>query len=45
MISCGGRDSGARKTQASGKNADDKVLNLYIWADYLAPDTVSSFKN
>lgn len=44
MISCGGRDSGARKTQASEKNADDKVLNLYIWADYLGPDTVSSFE-
>lgn len=24
-------------------HAEDKVLNLYIWSDYLAPDTIANF--
>ena len=43
LIGCGSPDSGARNRPA-GKNGDDKVLNLYIWADYMAPDTVASFE-
>jgi putrescine transport system substrate-binding protein len=43
LLSCGGPDSGARNTPAAEKN-DDKVLNLFIWSDYLAPDTISSFE-
>jgi putrescine transport system substrate-binding protein len=44
MISCGSPDSGARNTR-SGENSDDKnVLNLYIWSDYMAPDTIASFE-
>jgi putrescine transport system substrate-binding protein len=43
-ISCGGPDSSARHI-APGRNIDDKnVVNLYIWADYLAPDTIASFE-
>ncbi len=44
MTSCGNHDSGAGKTQAGEKNTDNKVLNLYIWANYLPPDTISSFE-
>jgi len=44
IVSCGGTDPGARVTQPSDKTDDEKVLNLYIWADYLAPDTISSFE-
>jgi len=44
IISCGGSDPGARKTQAGEKNDDYKVLNLFIWSDYLAPDTIASFE-
>jgi spermidine/putrescine-binding protein len=44
IISCGSSDSGARKTQAGEKNDDPKVLNLFIWSDYLAPDTIASFE-
>jgi putrescine transport system substrate-binding protein len=44
MISCGSPDSAARNTH-SGENSDDKnVLNLYIWSDYMAPDTIASFE-
>jgi putrescine transport system substrate-binding protein len=44
IISCGSSDSGARKIQAGEKNDDQKVLNLFIWSDYLAPDTIASFE-
>lgn len=44
IVSCGGTDPGARVTEPSDKKDDEKVLNLYIWADYLAPDTISSFE-
>jgi putrescine transport system substrate-binding protein len=35
MLSCGGSDMAAPQP---------KVLNLYIWSDYLAPDTIASFE-
>lgn len=39
IVSCGKTHSGA------GPNLPaDNVVNLYIWADYLAPDTLSSFE-
>jgi len=44
MISCGSHESGTRSSQSSATSDDKKVLNLYIWADYLAPDTISSFE-
>ena len=44
MISCGSHDSGTRNSQSGDKNNGKKVLNLYIWANYLAPDTISSFE-
>ena len=40
MIGCGRSDSGAR----SNPPENDKVLNLYDWADDVAPDTISSFE-
>src|SRR5882724_1675344 len=44
MISCGSPDSGARNTPLGEKNRDAGVLNLYIWTDYLAPDTIAAFE-
>jgi len=44
LIGCGSPDSGARNLRSVEKSEDNKVLNLYIWADYLAPDTVASFE-
>src|ERR1700680_857599 len=35
LAGCVSHDAGARKA---------KVLNLYTWADYLAPDTIASFE-
>ncbi len=37
---------GERKSAQAGKPAGsaDKVLNLYIWSDYLAPNTLSDFE-
>jgi putrescine transport system substrate-binding protein len=31
-------------TRGSGDASSAKVLNLYIWSDYLAPDTLSNFE-
>lgn len=37
----GGRDA---ESGASGTGTDAKVVNLYIWSDYLAPDTLANFE-
>lgn len=40
LSACGSKPtSGAKQAGASGK-----VLNLYIWSDYLAPNTLSNFE-
>lgn len=44
LVSCGSPDSGARNTQSGEKSGDKGVLNLYIWTDYMAPDTIASFE-
>jgi putrescine transport system substrate-binding protein len=41
---CGNRGSGARSAASEEKDAGSKVVNLYIWADFLGPDTISSFE-
>jgi putrescine transport system substrate-binding protein len=43
-ISCGKSDSGRQAVQSADAGHDDKVVNLYIWADYMAPDTITSFE-
>src|ERR1700684_1987238 len=43
LSACGGQKSGS---EAPATNAgSDKVLNLYIWSDYLAPNTLSDFES
>jgi putrescine transport system substrate-binding protein len=44
LAGCGSRDSGARRAQSPAKSGDTSALNLYIWADYMAPDTIASFE-
>ncbi len=44
MISCSSPDSGAGHNQSAQRSDDEKVLNLYIWSDFLAPDTLASFE-
>jgi putrescine transport system substrate-binding protein len=40
LSACGGSKSGS----GAADKADDKVLNLYIWSDYLAPNALSDFE-
>jgi len=40
IVSCGKTNSGAGPTEPTVNN----VVNLYIWSDFLAPDTIASFE-
>src|SRR5690606_20566780 len=40
VSACGKKDESA----AGGAGEEEKVLNLYIWNDYLAEDTISNFE-
>jgi putrescine transport system substrate-binding protein len=42
LSACGGHKSGSES--ASADAGSGKVLNLYIWSDYLAPNTLSDFE-
>jgi len=47
LSACGGGKSGGDGSggEAAGKSAGgEKVLNLYIWSDYLAPNALSDFE-
>jgi putrescine transport system substrate-binding protein len=44
MIGCGSPDSGARNGASGEKYGDEKTLNFYTWADYIAPDTIATFE-
>ena len=43
---CGGKPTTTAASAAGGASAatGDKVLNLYIWSDYLAPNTLTDFE-
>jgi putrescine transport system substrate-binding protein len=43
MTACGGGGKSASGT-AADKSGGAKVLNLYIWSDYLAPNTLADFE-
>jgi putrescine transport system substrate-binding protein len=42
IISCGRSDPGT--PLSTDKKPEEKVVNLYFWSDYLAPDTLASFE-
>jgi putrescine transport system substrate-binding protein len=44
MLSCGKPDPAARNGASGEKYGDEKTLNFYTWADYIAPDTIASFE-
>jgi putrescine transport system substrate-binding protein len=45
LAGCGKKEEAAPAAQAPpAPVAEEKVLNLYIWNDYLAPDTVENFE-
>src|SRR5580692_12927766 len=41
LSACGGKGA---SNGGAGKAAAPKVLNLYIWSDYLAPNTLADFE-
>ncbi len=41
---CGSPDSAPRNARSGAGGDDPGVLNVYTWADYLAPDTVANFE-
>jgi spermidine/putrescine-binding protein len=43
-IGCDRPHSSAPNARAGESNDDSKVVNLCIWADYMAPDTMASFE-
>jgi putrescine transport system substrate-binding protein len=43
LSACGGGKSGSA-AQSGGATDTGRVLNLYIWSDYLAPKTLSKFE-
>jgi putrescine transport system substrate-binding protein len=43
LLSCSRQPSGG-STASPGATADDRRLNLYIWADYLGPATLANFE-
>ena len=45
LVACGKKEEApSQGAAASQPAAEEKVLNLYIWNDYLAPDTISNFE-
>jgi putrescine transport system substrate-binding protein len=45
VAGCGKKEQAAGpSTAANAPRSEEKVLNLYIWNDYLAPDTVPNFE-
>jgi putrescine transport system substrate-binding protein len=45
LSACGGSNNGSGSAAKAGGAGDSgKVLNLYIWSDYLAPNTLSDFE-
>ncbi len=40
----GGEETTAAARGARGQDEEEKVVNVYSWADYIAPDTVSNFE-
>jgi putrescine transport system substrate-binding protein len=43
-VGCGGRHASAPPGSANPQTASEKIVDLYIWSDYIAPDTVAEFQ-
>jgi putrescine transport system substrate-binding protein len=44
LAACGKKEQAPAPAAAQAPPAEEKVLNLYIWNDYLAEDTISNFE-
>lgn len=43
LAACGGSQTATDGT-ATPAGAEEKVLNVYNWSDYVAPDTIANFE-
>jgi putrescine transport system substrate-binding protein len=43
-VGCSGKQPGSASNAASASSQSEKVVNLYIWSDYIAPATVAEFE-
>jgi len=44
IAGCSRHDTASQSSDSGGYHDHEKVLNLYNWADYIAPDTIPSFE-
>jgi putrescine transport system substrate-binding protein len=44
VAGCGKKEDAASEGAGAAPKEEEKILNLYIWNDYLAPDTVAGFE-
>ena len=44
LVACGKKSEAPPQGAAAPPAGEEKVLNLYIWNDYLAPDTIANFE-
>jgi putrescine transport system substrate-binding protein len=44
LTACGKKEEAPSQGATAQPAAEEKALNLYIWNDYLAPDTISNFE-
>ena len=44
LAGCGDHQSAGKQSEGTAGANSAKVLNLYIWSDYLAPNTLSDFE-
>ncbi len=44
LAGCGGKDETANAPATEAPGAEEKVLNVYNWSDYIAEDTIANFE-
>ena len=44
LVACGNKEASAPGITAGAAGAEEKVLNIYNWSDYIAPDTIAKFE-
>ena len=44
LVACGKKEAETPGATAAAPDAEEKVLNIYNWSDYIAPDTIAKFE-
>jgi putrescine transport system substrate-binding protein len=44
LSACGAHDGPHQDSRAAAAGDEEKILNIYSWIDYIAPDTVANFE-